>query len=110
MTAHSVDSLARAALDGLTVRQQLTAHNIANQATSGFSPWRVDFETAWRTAVAATDTGGELPAVSWHREAVAGVQLDLELASAAETAARYSALIESVDRLLGLQAMAIRGD
>jgi flagellar basal-body rod protein FlgB len=110
MTTDSVQQLARAALDGLTVRQQMTAHNIANQATPGFSPWRVDFETAWREAVLETPQNPRLPALTMHREPVASVQLDLELSRAAETATRYSALVESVDRLLGLQAMAIRGD
>lgn len=52
----SVSSLAlRSALDGLALRQRVTANNIANVNTPGFHAQRVSFEDALARSVAMGD-------------------------------------------------------
>lgn len=85
------------ALDGLNARYEATAQNIANANSPGYRPVRVSFEESLRSAA------------SQGREAIAGVvphtelapmpriasemRLDLEIATASQTAMRYTALL-----------------
>ena len=48
----SVSSALGAALDGLSERQRISAHNIANIDTPGFTATTVDFESSLRSALA----------------------------------------------------------
>ena len=89
------------ALDGLIARQAATAQNIANGNTDNYRPIRVSFEESLRAAAAQGP------------EAVAGVQprieeapmplvasemrLDLEIATASQTALRYGALLSVLE-------------
>lgn len=100
------------ALDGLSTRQQVTAHNIANASTPGYRPLRVTFETALARAAASGDVA-DVRAQVEPDPAFAGVsdglRLDLELANSAQTASRYAALVDVLSRQLQLQSLAVTG-
>lgn len=93
------------ALDGLSMRYQATAENIANANSRGYRPVRVSFEGALKEAAGQGTAAirGVRPEIV-HAASVGEVRLDLELATAAETANRYAALID----LLGRQAQIAR--
>lgn len=91
------DAIALRALDGLLLRSQIIAHNLANAASPSFQPFRVSFEDS---LVAAAGVG--VDAVEGVESDVElrpsaglspGVRIDLELAEAAQTAGRYRAII-----------------
>lgn len=101
------------ALDGLALRGQAIAENIANASTPAYRPVRVSFERALQAAagrgVAAIDQvqprlqtelagGGD------------GLRLDLEIAGAAQTAQRYGAIADILNRQLQLDSLAITGN
>lgn len=101
-------------LDCLTVRSQVTAHNIANANTPGYRPLRVTFEQALsgaavrgKAAVKALEPqiGPDASAASSN-----GLRLDVELTTASATALRYAALIEILNRRSQGDAMAISGN
>jgi flagellar basal-body rod protein FlgB len=98
------------ALDGLSARAEATAQNIANAGTENYRPVRVQFEEA---LAHAASSGPEAVAAVVPRidQAVAGdpLRLDLELATAAGTAGRYSALVEMLSRQIQIQSLAIKG-
>jgi flagellar basal-body rod protein FlgB len=98
------------ALDGLSARQVATAENIANANSPGFRPLRVSFEAA--LAAAARRGEGAVRAVEARTQGAAlaePVRVDLELATAAATAGRYSAITELLNRQLQIEALAITG-
>ena len=98
------------ALDGLSARQLATAENIANANSPGFRALRVSFEQA--LAAAAQRGEGAVRAVQPRTEGTAlaePVRVDLELATAAATAGRYSALTELLNRQLQIESLAITG-
>lgn len=90
------------ALDGLSLRAEATAQNIANANTPHYRPLRVSFEAA--LARALPHGSAAIDAVKPTLERVIGkssdgeVRLDLELTTAAQTAARYAALVEVLGR------------
>lgn len=94
-------------LDGLHQRYLFTAQNIANANTPGYQPMRVSFEAALR---AAADQGvSAIQAVEprvfadeAYADGDAAMRLDLELATAAQTAMRYRALIDILGRQMAL--------
>lgn len=103
-------SLILKALDGLAMRQLYTAQNIANANSPGYQPVEVRFEEALRQAAGAgpAQIGALRPEVRVSdRPAGDGVRIDLELASAAQTAMRYSGLIELFGRQLALSRAAL---
>lgn len=106
-------SLAVKALDFLSVRQAVTASNIANAGTPGFRPMRVDFEALLRDAAGqgASAVDRLQPQLSRRPDRLAGpdLRLDVELATASSTALRYSALVDVLNRNLQLQRIAIAG-
>lgn len=60
------DSTMRAveyALDGLKLRADTRAHNVANVNTPGFEAKAIDFESALRTAIATGSSQAPAPAV-----------------------------------------------
>jgi flagellar basal-body rod protein FlgB len=98
------------AIDGLHLRQTFIAQNIANASTVGYIPIRVSFEEALRAA--ANDGPGVVerlePRVFEDIEGgLDGVRLDMELASASETALRFSGLIEVLGRHFALQRLVV---
>ena len=101
------------ALDGLDARATVTAENIANAGTRGYRPLRVSFEDALRHAAAKGESAiaSLQPRVTQASgtDAATGMRLDLELATASETALRYSALVTVLDRRLALESLAYKG-
>ncbi len=114
------------ALDGLSLRQQVTGNNIANIDTPGFKSAEVDFETQLRRAMAQssalalattnpahlTATGGlagsiDGPVVSTSnnlsmRNDGNNVDIDREMARLAETSIMYDALAQQMSAKLAL--------
>jgi flagellar basal-body rod protein FlgB len=101
------------ALDGLTLRQQATAQNIAAASGRNFRPMQVDFEKSLRAAAAKGDAAVrdlDLAITSAPAAALGGEpRLDLELATASETAMRYSALLDVLGREMQILGSAARG-
>lgn len=100
------------ALDGLSARQEVTAHNIANAGTPGYRPLRVSFETALARAARNGDVAGVAPQIEPDPAFAGGsdgLRLDLELANSAQTASRYAALVDVLSRQLQLQSLAVTG-
>jgi len=112
------------ALDALSVRQQLIAANLANAGSAGYSPARVDFETALRREL---ESGGDrsvletLDALARLRAGLTeghftsrseqqGVEIDLEMLRLNETVIRYQALIQGLGKYGSLTRMAISGE
>lgn len=102
------------AMDGLALRALVTSHNIANAGSPGYRPLAVDFEAALASAAARRDVaavGAVQPHIAQAVDAQgrSDLRLDLELANSAETASRYTALAELLNRRLQLQSLATSG-
>lgn len=100
-------------LDGLSLRLEVTATNIANANSRGYRPSRVAFEDSLRRAA---DQGADaVAAVAPRIEPMpAGrfgdePRIDLDLNTAVETAGRYAALTTILNRELELTRTAIKG-
>lgn len=112
------------ALDGLALQQRLSANNIANAGSVGYSARRVDFESALRDAarIGSNDdasaikarvaqVGDALAAGSYlQREGDATVQFDMELARLNETVLKYQALLHGLDISGSFMRMAVSGE
>lgn len=101
-------------LDGLSLRAEANAQNIANAGTAGYRPVRVSFETALSEAARS----GSAAAIAAVRPGVAmdpsfgpgdAMRLDLEMAEAASTAGRYGAVVELLNRHAQIAALAVSG-
>lgn len=99
------------ALDGLSTRYLATAENIANANSPGYRPLRVSFEESLRSAAAAGTEATRRVEARIERAGVADgeMRLDLELATASETAMRYAALLDLLGRQMQLSRTVIRG-
>jgi flagellar basal-body rod protein FlgB len=98
-------------LDGLAMRALATAENIANANSQGYRAVRVTFEDALR---GAAEFGSQAvrriePRMVRDGAPQADIRLDQELATAAETSMRYSALITLLGRQMQISHLAIRG-
>lgn len=105
-------ALTVAALDGLTARSEATAQNVANYQTRGYRPVRVSFEQALAQAALAGPDAVRNVKPTFHEDAPLpgqGLRPDLELATAAATSGRYSALIEILSRRLQIEGLAVTG-
>ncbi|HYD85984.1 MAG TPA: hypothetical protein VEA80_00775 [Vitreimonas sp.] len=103
-------ALIQKALEGLNRRFQFTAQNIANANTPDYAPIRVEFEQ--ELARAAGRGVDAINAVAPRAVAAAepeGMRLDLELATASQTAARYRALIDIMGRQMALHRAVVTG-
>ena len=101
------------ALDGLSLRLDVTAANIANANSRSYRPMTVSFEDSLRAAAphGVVAIRGVEARVS---PAAAGrfgdePRIDLELDTASSTALRYSALVDMLGRELELTRLALRG-
>ncbi len=101
------------ALDGLFLRQLVTAQNIANAGSAHYTPMRVSFEGALRAAAASgTDAANKVQAhvhPDTSHAADGEMRLDLELQTAAETTMRYNALITVMGHEMRLLGIGITG-
>lgn len=105
--------LIKKALDGLSLRAAVIADNVANANSPGFLPRKVAFEQELQaaaklgvTAIRDSQARIETPPNSVLN---AAVRLDLEMADAARTAARYGALIDIYGRQAQIHRTAVRG-
>lgn len=100
-------------LDGLALRLEVTATNIANANSRAYRPSRVTFEDKLKAA--AVRGSGAVAAVRPQIETMAAGRFgdeprtDLELDTASATAGRYSALVELLGREMEIARAAIRG-
>jgi flagellar basal-body rod protein FlgB len=101
------------AMDGLSMRAMVTAQNIANANSPGYSPLKVNFEDALRAAASGSRDNIKKvqPSVSLSIDNAgrSELRLDLEMATAASTAGRYGALAELMNRRLQIEALAAAG-
>lgn len=99
------------AMDGLTLRSQAIATNIANANTPGYQPVRVSFEAALAEAAGRGKAAVAEVTPRLTRSPVEAVELrlDLEMAAAAGTAGRYAALVELLGRHSQIMARAVTG-
>jgi len=91
-------AMALKALDGLTKRAEVTSENIANANTPGYRPLKVSFEDSLRAAAGqgVDAVNAVQPKIGRDTDPAeaSGVRLDLQMANASITAARYAALIQ----------------
>lgn len=106
-------ALINKALDVLNLRYLYTAQNMANANSPEYRPVRVAFEDSLRAA--AQDGRRAIEGVEPRvfaevsQEAAPALRLDLELATASQTAARYRALIEILGRQMALHRSVVSG-
>lgn len=100
-------------LDGLSMRAEANAQNIANAGTRGYRPVRVTFEAALAEAARQGEAAvaAVTPQMTPDPVFAAGdaMRLDLEMAEAASTAGRYGALVELLNRHAQIAALAVSG-
>jgi len=101
------------ALDGLAMRASAISQNVANAGSPSYTPIRVSFEDRLRDA-AATGLDAVRNMQPEYLRALPGgpdgeLRLDLELASASETALRYSALVDVLSRQMQISRLAVTG-
>lgn len=121
--ATQTKAVVAAALDALSVRQQLIATNLANANTADYKILRVDFEQAMREAMrsAGSDAAARLENLDAFREALAdgghtrrstvsAVDLEQEMVQLNDTVLRYNALIQGLGKYGSLTRMAISGE
>lgn len=100
------------ALDGLAMRASAISQNVANANSASYRPLRVDFEASLREAA---EQGPDAVRALRHGftqmpvEPGGELRLDLELASASETALRYGALVEILGRQMALTRLSVTG-
>lgn len=101
------------ALDGLSMRMAALAHNLANANTPQFQSVAVDFEDSLRAAEAQGDDALRSLRFGFTTGPAYGPnddrRIDLLVADAAQTAMRYSALVDMLGRRLALRGIALGG-
>jgi flagellar basal-body rod protein FlgB len=102
------------ALDALSVRATVTAHNIANANSPDFRPLKLTFEEALRAAApfGREAVGAVRPQIidAFDDQGSQDFRLDLELATATATSGRYGTLAELLNRQLQIHALAVSGN
>jgi len=105
-----ISAIISKALDGLSLRSQATANNIANANSPGYRAETVSFENELRSAAGRDEQSvRSLPLALREQPVATGVRLDLELETQSETALRYGALVDVLGREMQLQRAAIGG-
>jgi flagellar basal-body rod protein FlgB len=102
------------ALDGLAMRATAVSQNIANANSPAYRPLRVRFEDRLREAAAKGPEAiraAQPEYISALPETGGGstLRLDLEMATASQTALRYAALIDILNRQVQVTRLAVRG-
>lgn len=111
-----VASTLRTALDGLSLRQRVSADNIANIDTPGFRAATVDFETSLQTALAdgSLASGAAVTPTSGFANTPVGpdgnnVDLQTETMTAMRSVFQYQLMTRAVDDRYSLVKTAIGG-
>jgi flagellar basal-body rod protein FlgB len=105
----------RAALAGLSVRQKVSANNIANIETPGFTAGRVAFEDALRAAVTdGSVVNGAVAPTTFASPLAArqdgnNVNLDEETLNSMDTGLRYKLMLRAMDDQYNLVSIAVKG-
>lgn len=104
------------ALDAASLRHQAIAANIANHATEGYVPLKLDFESQLASARRGLEAGLDehtlsevklqLQPVMDENGAPARVQLDAEMADMARNAVQFQALARGLNRHFAILALA----
>ncbi len=106
-------ALIHKALDGLSMRTIATAENVANVGTEGYRPWVVSFETALKSAAQGSVDDVQHVRPSMERAPITAfgeqLRVDMELATASETALRYSALLDVLGRQMQISRTSVMG-
>ena len=101
------------ALDGLSMRATATAQNVANANSPSYRSVRVSFEDSLREAARQGSAAVRQmrPTIERAPQTGAGAEmrLDLELATASQTAMRYAALVDLLGRQMQISRAVIRG-
>lgn len=101
------------ALDGLTVRSEAIARNIANANSEGYQPIAVKFEHSLLAASKGSlaDVRAVEPTIVQTNQSDGsdGTRLDLEMANGSQTALRYSALVDVLSRQIQIHHALVRG-
>ncbi len=101
------------ALDCLTMRSAATAQNIANANSPDYRPVRVSFEDSLKAA--AQSGPAAIAAVEPRMDfaptplIASEMRLDLELATASQTAGRFTALLDVLGRQMQISRTAVTG-
>ena len=103
----------RAAVAGLSMRQQVTSNNIANLETPGFTAGTVSFESSLAAAVAAGDPT-QTAITTAPSTAAAGVNgnnvsLSTEMVAATKTGLQEQMLTGALTSTYGLIASVLKG-
>ena len=106
-------------LDAASLRQQAIAANIANHATEGYVPQKLDFESQMQEARRVLSSKGSMDAfalagVRLQLEPVldaqgqpAKVQLDEQVADMAQNSVQYQILARGLNRHFGILSTAV---
>jgi flagellar basal-body rod protein FlgB len=102
------------ALSGLSMRQRVTANNIANVETPNFHASKVSFEDALNQAIANGDNPSDvapsvLSSLEPTREDGNNVNIDEETLSSVNTNLRYQTALRAMDSKFGLLSTVIKG-
>ena len=101
------------ALSGLSTRYEFTSHNIANANTENYSPVSVSFESALKAAypngVDSINAVSPSIASTTMGEDGGELRLDLELATASQTAMRFGALVNVLGRQMSMTRVVVTG-
>ncbi|HEU5006862.1 MAG TPA: flagellar basal body protein [Jatrophihabitantaceae bacterium] len=101
------------AVSGLGLRQQVTANNIANLETPGFTAQNVDFESSLASAVAAGNPGATAITTSASTEPAGlngnNVDLNDEVVTATKTGLQEKLLTGALTSEYSLIATVLRG-
>lgn len=99
-------AVAAKALDGLSMRMAAIADGIANIGSPAFRPAKVEFEQALQAAARRGSDAVSAVQFEFAAGPVFGPgddrRMDLMLADAAQTAMRYSALVDMLGRRMSL--------
>jgi len=106
-------ALGSKALDGLQMRMAALAANMANASSPQYQEVAVNFERALRDAAAKGAMAVDALRFSYQAGHVFAPgedrRMDLIIADAAQTATRYSALVDMLGRRMALASVAIGG-
>jgi flagellar basal-body rod protein FlgB len=112
----AVSRVLASALDGVTLRQQVTADNIANVDTPGFRASSVDFESQLKAAISdgTMAAGGDITATTSPTDTPVGangnnVDLRKETMAAVQSQFQYQILTRAVNERFDLVKTAATG-
>jgi len=101
------------ALDGVSLRQRVTADNVANVMTPGFRAQKVDFEDSLASAVSRGDPTAARSSVTGTgaaaREDGNNVEIDRETTTLMRSGVQYQALAQALSFKFSVLHSAIKG-